>query len=359
VTVHLTDADLRRFATGALSPDDLLHADDHLSRCDQCRMRAVELSDATRYIDDFRAQMNAPTTHLSDEQLQLYVQGRLSPGAKDAVHRHVKECPICASQVEDLRSWAAPAIRARTNIRWLAIAAAVIGALIPTVLWQSRVGRQMTSTSLSGLEGLAPPEQARIRAALNGGTASLPDFMADLNSSREVLMGSPAKRGDTFDLIAPVGTGTVTDRPQFEWQTLAGANAYAVTVFDERSNVVARSPITAQTNWTPTDSLPRGSTYVWQVTAHRGSETITAPVVPAPAARFHVIDERSADALQRIEAEHPAAHLLLGILNMDAGIRDAAIRHLQQVPASDARADVAQRSLKRLQALNPPGSVKE
>ena len=281
--VHLTDSELRDIRTGVLPPDDLLRVDDHLSHCDQCRMRAVALTDATRCIDAFRMRLNAPTTHLSDEQLQLLVQGRVSPSATDAAHRHVKECPICASQVEDLRSWVAPAGRARTNVRWLAIAAAVVGALVPTLLWQSRVGRQMPSTSLSGLEVLAPPEQARIRAGLNSGTASLPDYMADLNSSREVLMGSPAKRGDTFDLIAPVGMGTVSDRPQFEWETLAGASAYAVTVFDERSNVVARSPLLAQTKWNPLDQLPRGRTYVWQVTAQSRPRVNHSALRPGPA----------------------------------------------------------------------------
>src|SRR6266550_5881599 len=106
VTVHLTDAELRDFTAGVLPPDDLLRADDHLCRCDQCRMRAVALSDGTKYIDDFRAHLGAPTIHLSDEELQLFVQGRLLPGAKDAVYHHLKDCSTCESQVKDLRSWA-------------------------------------------------------------------------------------------------------------------------------------------------------------------------------------------------------------------------------------------------------------
>src|SRR2546423_1913671 len=149
-------------------------------------MRAVALSDGTKYIDDFRAHLGAPTIHLSDEELQLFVQGRLSGGVQESVFRHLKDCSTCENQVEDLRSWAAPAVRARSNIRWLAIAAAVlVCALIPTVLWRARSSRQMTSTSLIGLESLAPQEQAEVRAALNAGAASLPEFMADVNSSRE------------------------------------------------------------------------------------------------------------------------------------------------------------------------------
>ena len=166
-------------------------------------------------------------------------------------------------------------------------------------------------------------------------------------------MGSSAKSDVPFDVITPVGTGIVTDRPLFEWQALVGAERYTVAIFDERAKVIAQSPTIGQTNWTPADPLPRDRTYVWQVTAFRGRDTMTIPVAPAAPARFHVVDARSAEVLQRLETEHPESHLVLGILNMDAGIRDAATRHLQQVPSSDPHVDVAQRSLEQLRALSP------
>jgi hypothetical protein len=76
---------------------------------------------------------------------------------------------------------------------------------------------------------------------------------------------------------------------------------------------------------------------------------MTAPAAPAPPATFHVIDASSAAVLERVEAERPQAHLLLGILYMQAGIPDAAKRHLQQVRSAEAYGDVARRSLERLQ----------
>jgi hypothetical protein len=349
VTAHLTDAELRRgFADAVSSPDDLLRADDHLAGCDRCRMRARALSGTVGPIDDLREQLHPFSIHLSDEELQLLVEGRLLDDAKDAALRHVASCSACMSQMADLRSWAAPAPPAR--YRLLAVAAALfLAVLIPTAIWQARLGRQTTSPAPVGFEALGPSEQTRVRAALNTGVAALPDFMGDLESPREVLMGPPTGRS-TFTLVTPVETGVESDRPQFEWQPTPGADGYDVTVFDERSMEVARSSTLTQTSWIPVDPLPRNRTYAWQVTAHRGNETVKAPVAPMPSAKFHIVDARTAEVLQRMEAEHPQAHLLLGILNMEAGIRDQATQHLRQVRSDDPHADLAQRSLERLSA---------
>src|SRR5262249_6365454 len=156
-------------------------------------------------------------------------------------------------------------------------------------------------------------------AALDAGVVALPTFMSEIAPSREVLMGPGAKRDDTFGLVAPAAAGIVTDRPGFRWQPLAGADGYVVSLYDERSTLLARSPRLSGTDWTPADPLARDRTYVWQVAADRRGDTITAPAPPAPPARFHVVDARSADVLERMEREHGQSHVLLGILYMESG----------------------------------------
>lgn len=335
--MHLSDTELRNFKSGALAPDDLLRADDHLSACEQCRARAIALL------------VSQPATHLQDDELQLFVHGRLDPDNYDAARHHLTNCSTCARQVADLRAWAKPTIAPQVQRRWLALAASiVVAAVIATLIWQMRSGRQ-NPPSLSGIEALGQPEQSLVRAALSAGAASSPDFMADVKSSQEVLMGAPANHGDAFSLVAPVATGTVSDSPRFEWQPLAGADRYTVTVFDERSNVVAQGGAVTQTHWEPTAPFPRDRTFVWQVTAHRGRQSISAPAAPNPPARFHIIGDSQAKMLREVEAEHPQSHLLLGILNMQAGVVGAAIRHLKDVKPDDPHADVARRSLQRLQ----------
>jgi hypothetical protein len=235
VTEHLTDAELHAFAGGRSAADELLRADDHLSACGSCRARAIELNDVAPPLDDLRTQMKAAVSHLTDEDVQLFVQGQLTIPASAVARAHLKDCSTCARQVEDLRSWteAVDPAKARHAPRFLgvrrgslALAAAILLAiLIPAAVWQARSGRPTASAPLVGLETLLPLDQEPVRTALDTGTATLPDFMSDLAISREVLMGAPA-RGETFGLVAPFGTATVSDRPRFEWQALDRAEHY-------------------------------------------------------------------------------------------------------------------------------------
>ena len=357
MTAHLTDAELRAFASGSLPPDALLRADDHLSECERCRTAAAGVSDVSGQMADLQAQLNDSTAmHVSEEDLVLLVQDRLPAGARDATLRHLKECSTCAGQADELRGWTANS-EARRNWPRFAVAAAVLLAiLVPAVIWQLR-GRSpaATSSSLAGLETLPPDDQTRVRAALNAGVASLPAFVNEIAPARETLMGS-GTRVDTFNLVSPVGTGIVSDRPRFEWQMVVPSDGYVVTIFDEQSNAVARSPTVTTAGWSPTDPLVRDRTYVWQVTAHRGAETITAPVPPASPARFHVIDARSAEVLERLETQYPQSHVLLGLLSMQSGVVGAAAAHLRQVQPTDPNAALASRSLASLaqfDAANP------
>jgi hypothetical protein len=347
VTEHLSDAELRGFVAGTIGPDELLRADDHLCQCDACRVRAAALDRPRDRLDDVRAQLHAPTLHVSDEAASEFVRGRLPADAAEDIARHLKVCATCAGQIGDLRAWASEA--APRRFLWLAIAAAVLlGALIPTALWQLRSRPQLPS-SLTGLETLGPSDQSRVRAALDAGVGALPDFMALDDSAPEVRMGAPTSGAAAFEVIAPLGTATIADRPRFEWQALLNADDYEVTVFDQRAGVAVQSGRVVETNWTPPSPLPRGQTFVWQVSAHRGAETLTAPVAPAPVAIFHVIDAESAALLQSVETAYPQSHLLLGILNMQAGIRAAALAHLRQVPSTDPQSLVARRSLDLLE----------
>ena len=353
MTEHLSDVELRAFGGGRMASDDLLRADDHLSRCEECRTRAVAVTDATAHARYLQARLKMPEAHLSDDEVQLFVQRRLRTEATTVVAQHLERCAECAAQVADLRAWATPVAPRRLHI--LAMAAAVMLAIvIPATIWQTRSHRPPTPASLAGLDTLAADRQRSIRAALVDGSASLPPFMAELAGPRETLMGRSLERRDEFEVVAPVATGTISDTPMFEWRPVAGASGYVVTVADERTNVVLRSAIVTTTTWTAATRLPRGVIYVWQVAARRGGETLTAPAAPAPPARFRVVDAEDAYALRRAERDHPASHLLLGILAMNAGIRDEAIRQLERVSPEDPHADVARRSLERLRAIDQP-----
>jgi len=352
MSTHLTDVELEKFAEGRLRSDDLMRADDHLAQCAECRARGAALNDLFRSTDAVTSRLTSPGMHLSEEEIHLAASEQLEPSQRATLGRHLHDCATCSQQVDDLRGWSRRPVR---RARPLAIAAAIlIAALIPTVLWLAHPTRQNESASTAGLAQLSPSDQAPARASLEAGVGRLPDYMNDLTGSRETLMSPAPPTVDAFALVSPVATATADDRPTFQWRPLAGAESYVVTVFDERSNEVTRSAPVDHATWTPDRPLLRDRTYVWQVAARRNNRTIIAPVAPMPPAKFHVVDAHTADVLERVQSQRPEPHLLLGILDMNAGIVDDAIRQFEQVGPTDEGVDLARRSLDRLRLLRTP-----
>lgn len=349
---HPSDAELRQFRQSGLPPDLLLQVDDHLAECEDCRRRAAELGNAAARIGELGAQLRFASRHLSDEDVQALVREERPTERRTEALEHLRVCATCAAHVEDVRLWQtreAP----KASLWRAAVAAALLLAALSAAFWWTRARGASTDRSLAGIDLLSPDQQAQVRAGLAAGTVTLPAFVTDLNGSREVLMGAPAAPTATFALASPLGTGIASDRPQFEWRPLAGADRYVVTVFDERANEVTRSQPTSELTWTPAQPLARDRTYIWQVTATHGAETIVAPAAPAPPARFHVIDGKTAGMLRRLEADRPTSHLLLGVLNAQAGVIDAAVEHLERVPETDPNAATARRLVDALNAARP------
>lgn len=340
---HLSDDALRELMTGARSGAALLAADDHLAACAACRARGEALSGAAAA--GLRPAVGPPEPHLSDDDLQAFVDGALEPAARAAATRHRAACAVCAEQIRDLEAW----IPARTR-PWrlpLAAAAAVLLAVVgPSVWWLMR-GAPGGAERLPGLASLAAAQQQQVRAALAAGVATPPPLVAELAGRPDVLMG-PSPASAPFALVAPLGTAVVSDRPRFEWQPLAGADAYEVTVADEQLRPVASSGVLSGTSWTPAEALPRGRAYVWQVSARRGDATVVVPEAPAPAARFRVIEPAAAAQVGALRASHPTSHLLLGIVLLQAGAVDEARRELLRVAPEHPDAAVARRTLEAI-----------
>lgn len=228
----------------------------------------------------------------------------------------------------------------------------MIAVLVPVLYQQvSSRGRDVALAPPAGFEALPAPAQESLRAALLSGSVDPPALLTDLAGRSDVLMGGASQ--PAFRPIAPVGTAVVSDRPTFTWTPLADADRYEVSVFDEQRNVVARSEGLREPMWVPRAPLGRGRVYAWQVTAHKGSESFAIPAAPAPMARFTIVDPETAALIEQLEASRPEAHVLLGILNLRAGVRSEAERHLQAVLPSDPYFSLARRSLARLQSSRP------
>ncbi|HEY6546326.1 MAG TPA: zf-HC2 domain-containing protein [Vicinamibacteria bacterium] len=345
--MHPDERRILDYVRGALSAADLLAVDDHLSGCSDCRARAATLNPLPEAIAELQSSLLPVESHLTDVQLTRHAEGSAGPEERAVVAAHLRECAACAREAHDLRAWASP--RRSVSLGWLAAAAAlVLLVLTPLALrwWTTAGGVSATPLSLAGLESLPATEQRAIRLSLQDGVVEPPARLADLSSRPEVLMGEPEE--GSFRLLEPLGTVVVTDRPSFRWQPLAGAESYTVSVFDEAARRVAESPSLHDTSWTPSEPLERGRVLVWQVRARSGAESLTTPVPPDPPARFRVLEAETAQVLERAAREHPASHLLLGLLYAQAGARTEAERHLGLVEPADPYAEVARRTRERL-----------
>jgi hypothetical protein len=349
VNEHPSDAELRSFVRHTLAGDLVIAVDDHLAVCGACRVRASSIGRAGSRLGELAADVLVVDPHLTDEQIQQYARHELPADGRERLVRHVEQCGTCGRAVTDLQRWATASPPPRRRVYLAAAAAAVLLLLLSSfaiVRWSSSSSPSMPS--IAGLELLAADQQQRVAEVLRAGIAEPPAILTEMMTGSEVLMGPAGTQ--VFRLQEPLMTVTVADRPSFRWEALPGADRYVIAVFDERLRPVA-GPITrSEPTWTPSEPFARGDAYVWQVTAHRGSTSVTVPAPPAPPARFRVMDAAEASALERVSRMAPDAHLLLGLLLAQAGARQDAEVHLRQVPPGDPHAHVAQRTLERLGA---------
>lgn len=207
-----------------------------------------------------------------------------------------------------------------------------------------------TRGALAGLEQLPASIQEKVGAALKTGRLQQSPDLALLASQRSTLLGQSGN-GLPFRLIGPLAEVVRTQQPSFRWRALDGAQSYKVIVTDSDLNEVATSPPLDTTAWRITKPLPPGRIYSWQVTALKDGVEITSPVLPAPQAKFKVIDSSTARMLQQAERAYPDSRLTLGVLYAEAGLLEQAEQELTALVRSNPQARIAQQLLQNVRSM--------
>lgn len=341
---HPTEEQLARYRSRSLAPLELLEVSGHIALCDTCRGRLFDEEQAAAQLRALRAEFSA---HLEYEQIAAAAEGEVSPG----VGRHLAECASCRAEVEDLGRFRselsstprAPIPMPARKVSWRlpAVAAAVIvvAAGAGFRYWHTPVPHAPApAAKVAPGRPAEPPLSAgqseAVEAALATHRLERAGILDQVISKRGVLLGAPSGT-ETFDLVAPMGTAVITDRPVFDWKPVRGASHYVVAVFDENFNRVAVSPALSTSEWRPDQPLPRGRIYNWQVSATVGRQTVKAPVPPAPEARFQVLPANLVEEIQKARRDHPANHLLLAVLCAKAGALDYVPAELDALAATD------------------------
>lgn len=309
---HLTPAQLDAYRGRSLEPEALLDADLHLEDCAQCRAQLVP---GKTHLAAFLPATGSP--HLSYEQLEAYVDGKLAPNQRSAVVTHLELCPQCQSEADDLalfrRDFRPPRIQ-NSNRRLFVIGALAAAALVAIVLRQPPP---------------KPPDQyaGLVDRTLSTGRIGIPASVLALRGQAGTLRG-PAST--TFGLVSPQATAVPETDPELSWTSAGAAASYVVSVFDQNQQRVAQSGPLAALGWKVSPPLRRGQVYQWQVRARlEGDKTVVAPGPQGPAAQFLVLDDAQAAKLQDAAGKYAEDHLLLGILYGEAGALDQAKRELK------------------------------
>jgi hypothetical protein len=203
---------------------------------------------------------------------------------------------------------------------------------------------------LAGLEQLPTRIQQKVTAALQAGKLEPPPTLTQLNSQPSTLL-SESGNGLPFRLLSPLHQVIRSQQPIFRWQALPGAQSYKITVTDADLNEVTTSPALSATEWRITQPLKPGGIYSWQVTALKNGITVTSPVLPAPQAKFRILDRSTLEMIQRAERVEPRSHLTRGVLYAEAGLLDEAEQELRLLVRQNPHAGIANKLLWSVRAM--------
>jgi hypothetical protein len=321
--------------------------------------------------------------HLTYEELEAYVDGKMSDADRGIAGAHLEFCRACSDDIRDLNTFKVELADSKGQRKeggmpnfvalWLTPRRAALAlAMAALIVLAVKVGRwqlapphgvpsagtaNSNSTrkeTLSAINALPPEEQSAILEAISQQKIKSPDVLAGLRGPQQTLLGG-SPEGARFEVLEPLGEVVPEVRPVFRWQPLAGASSYSVTIFDANLTPLQSSPPLRAIQWTADRALKRGQVYVWQVTASLSDgKSVSSPSPPSPEAKFRVLDQKKADELSHFQAAHSESHLALGILYAQAGILEQGEHELTQVKESDPDYRLAQNLLKSIEEIRHP-----
>lgn len=332
---HVTDEDLQRWRRGDVTPDRVIAIARHLEECAECRARSAEPS-PLRAIE---LGLEAIDEHPSFEDLVAYADGSRS----ESVAAHILTCARCREDVEDRRAAAPPSARRR----WLAIAAVLVLALAAALLLTRRPSLDdapTTTTVVTTTDKPRPPQPdrkreetfetrlARLDPSLRSVAARLisGQLPANIRELRPPGGSERTTRPREGELAVVAPVGTVVDEDRPRFRWSGGSAPYTVEIFDERMQMIATSGPVETREWRPATGLPQSRVLTWQVRREQDGRSEIAPRPPDPPARFRIA---AAAAIEQARAA--TSPLEAALIYAREGMIDAAREKLREVEPSD------------------------
>jgi hypothetical protein len=132
---------------------------------------------------------------------------------------------------------------------------------------------------------------------------------------------------------------------------LDGATSYVVEIYDAAFRLISTSPTLSGNTWTPPERLKRGGVYSWQVRAVKDGQEFITPRMPAPPAKFRILDQAKANELTRASRVYASSHLTLALLYTQAGLIDEAEQEFLALQRANPDSEITRRLLANLRAM--------
>ena len=203
---------------------------------------------------------------------------------------------------------------------------------------------------LEGLHDLPPDLRESVEQALATRTLRASPALTGWSTGAGNLR-SGLETGSTFAPLGPTDVVLETDRPTFRWRALDGANDYTVTIFDASLRQVAASGPVTGTEWTTPNSLARGVTYSWQISALKDGKRVVSPKPPLPEARFRILDQHAVVALAKLKESAGSSHLAMGVFYWKHGLIEESEREFQALAKANPNSDAVKELLASIRSL--------
>ena len=202
---------------------------------------------------------------------------------------------------------------------------------------------------LEGLQELPPDLKESVERALATRQLRASPALTGWPTGAGSLRGGHQQ--NTFAPLEPTDVVVETDRPTFRWRALEGAGHYVVTIFDAQLREVGSSGPVTGTEWTTPNSLARGVTFSWQISATKDGEKIVSPKPPLPEARFRILDQRAVAALAKLKEFVGSSHLALGVFYWKHGLLEKSEREFQALAKANPNSTAATELLASIRSL--------
>jgi len=205
---------------------------------------------------------------------------------------------------------------------------------------------------LEGLDELPPDLKESVERALATRRLRESPALTGWSTGAGILRSELAEQ-NTFAPLEPMDVVIETDRPKFRWQALEAARHYIVTIHDAKFREVGSSGPIVGTEWTAPNSLQRGVTYSWQISALKDGKTIVSPKPPLREARFRILDQRAVDALAKLKESAGSSHLVMGVFYWKHGLIEESEREFQALARANPNSTAVAELLASIRSRRP------